>query len=83
MQRAKFWVRLGLGLIATSVLAGCHGRSQPSPSYPSNVTPQQMDQALAQINNDPHLTPQQKVEASNALRGHLHVHPSDSQPKRQ
>jgi cytochrome c-type biogenesis protein CcmH/NrfG len=81
MQRAKYWVYLGLGLSVTGVLAGCHGGSQPSQSYPSTVTPQQMDQVLAQVNSDPNLTPQQKMERINALRSHLHVQPSDSQPR--
>jgi ABC-type uncharacterized transport system auxiliary subunit len=81
MQPAKFCACLGLSLIATAVLAGCHGRSQPAQTYPSTVTPQQRDEAIAQINNDPNLTPQQKLEAINALRSHLRLHPSDNQSR--
>ena len=81
MQRAKPWVRLVVGLTAIGVLAACHGRGQPSQSYPSTVTPQQMDQVIAQITNDPSLTPQQKMEAINAMRSHLHIHSSDSKPR--
>jgi hypothetical protein len=79
MKRSQAWIVPALCLIAPGVLSGCHKQESPSPqkaSLPSTVTPEQMDQALAQVNNDPKLSPQQKVETANMLRSHLHVAPA-------
>jgi len=79
MKRSQARIIPALCLIAPGLLSGCHGRDTPPPqkaALPSTVTPEQMDQALAQVNNDPKLTPQQKIETANMLRSHLHVAPA-------
>ena len=79
MKRSQAWIVPALCLIAPGGLSGCHKQETPPPqkaALPNTVTPEQMDQAIAQVNNDPKLTPQQKVETANMLRSHLHVVPA-------
>jgi len=79
MKRNQAWIVPALCLMAPGFLSGCHGQETPPPqkaALPTTVTPEQMDQALAQVNNDPKLSPQQKVETANMLRSHLKVAPT-------
>ena len=78
MQRTKRWTLVGCGLALAAALAGCHGRSQPPPPanpYPGGVTAAQMQQGIAQISNNPQMTPQQKMAAISVLRSHVKVVP--------
>lgn len=74
MQQAKWRAHVGVSLVLTVALAGCHGRPAPPPSaYPGGITQAQMEQGIAQVNSDPTLTPDQKTQKINLIRSHIKI----------